>query len=261
MPFRALDKENNSKISYELTPSEYRQEWRCPYCPSKFSFVNTQTKTKHFRHLVKGTYHTEPETKEHLELKRYIYENLKVKYRVEYEYKIGDRIIDVVVFLNEENMIGIECQVSSISLNEVEERNKNYESNNTFPIWILYPKYYLRKQLDNFKYYRLKIIERELRNSKWLFYYDPKLEILRRNMFEAKYVESDFVIYSDDYNTYYADDYECETIFSISDFEIFTPIELVDEACKYLNLYSKTRSDMELDNGRELTRQDLELEE
>ncbi len=31
MPFRALDKNNNSRISYEIVPSEYRQEWKCPY--------------------------------------------------------------------------------------------------------------------------------------------------------------------------------------------------------------------------------------
>ena len=239
MTLRALDKEGNPKISYELSPSEYYQEWKCPLCSSKLTFINCQKKIKHFRHEVICPYEMEHESKEHRELKKYIYENLKSKYNVDYEYKIGNGIADVVIFLPKEVKIAIECQVSSISYDEWIDRNRNYRHNRTFPIWILHLKNFL-KQIDEDDivepYCRLKAIERAEMYNPWKLYYDPNYGGFLKRIAEAKPKINSYLgtIWDGDIRIDVGD--ECKTIFSIIDFEILTPIELIDEIIETPNL-------------------------
>ena len=223
-PFKAYDQGFEEKISYLVSPLDYRQDWTCPHCFEKLSFVNTTTRTKHFRHQVECPYQTEPETKEHLNLKKYIYENLKPDYDARYEVNIGNRITDVLIKSNN-HQIGIECQVTPMSITEL-HRLEDYFCNNAYIVWILYPKYFIPKTLNNLKewlnpspgiYYRLRNFEINLMNLGIVFYYDYDWEILRRLSFVPKISESDEW-----------GEYECSTTFSISDFEVFTPIEMIN---------------------------------
>jgi len=218
MPFIAIDSLTDRRISYELKPKEYRQDWWCPHCFEMLSFVNTITKTKHFRHPPHPDCRYEPETKEHLDLKKYIFEDLKYSNKVEYEHKAGNRIADVMAFLPT-MLIAFEAQVSSIPLSEFLNRTKNYLENKIYPIWILHPKNHLR-------FYR---------GYKWEFYYRvSKLGVLSRGVpWILWYWDNSLVKFEFKpkigINPFDDEEYECSTIFSIRVTEKYTPREVIEK--------------------------------
>lgn len=138
----------------------------CPNCEQKMIFINPIAHIiKHFRHKVECPYSTEPESIEHIEMKGF-FMNKITEARI--EVKIGKRIADVVV-----NGVVIECQVSSISLKEIRERNKDYNNNGYYVIWILHRKNYAIEEKQT------KIVERYLQTNNYgRFYLFNKDEII-----------------------------------------------------------------------------------
>ena len=74
MPFVALDKNGIRKCSLDLTPDQYRQPWFCQLCKTEMMFVDAQLRRKHFRHHVDHGCEFEAESKEHLEMKKELFE-------------------------------------------------------------------------------------------------------------------------------------------------------------------------------------------
>lgn len=221
MPFIAINEKDERYVSYELTPIEYRQDWRCPQCDGKFSFVDCVTRIKHFRHLVEHHCQWEPESKEHLELKKLVYDTLKFGFFVDYEVRIGNNIADVVATRNHQKF-AIECQVSPVSSLAVLLKNQEYLREGFSPIWILrYGNFAKREEYrkvggfekicvgeidgrkcferGEFHYYKtprryylyhLKAIERKYQDEGWLLYYFPGMGFYRLQ-FTPKWAHGD----------------------------------------------------------------------
>lgn len=103
-------------------------------------FVNPITNIiKHFRHKTECPYSTEPESKDHIEMKGYF-----ALWADDVEKRVDDNIIDVVV-----DDIAIECQVSKISLKELIERTKKLNQKGYYVLWVLHPKNYCKIVRDN----------------------------------------------------------------------------------------------------------------
>ena len=97
-------------------------------------FVDAECRIKHFRHLVLCPYETEPESEKHLEMKKYLFNQYKNEGAV-LEHRIGEKIADVFI----PNLNGgtvFECQCSSITIEEMDERKENAERNGAKLIWI-----------------------------------------------------------------------------------------------------------------------------
>ena len=191
MPLKAVNSVGSEYISYQLQPSNYRQSWFCPSCQEPMSFVDANTRIKHFRHLVDRACHTEPETEEHLTLKKAMFELLtKYGYHCRYETKIGSNVADILACKGDEAIIrAIECQVSPIVSNEVEQRNKNYSEKGFTYFWVLFPKYYFQEasEYTRFTCYRLKEIERKFMFEPWLSYWNEKLRLPEYLSFKPKW--------------------------------------------------------------------------
>jgi competence CoiA-like predicted nuclease len=93
---------------------------------------------KHFRHKVECPYSTEPESKEHLEMKAFFCRN----FGGEPEFKIGNNITDVVIkHLN----IAIECQVSPITLRTLQERTEHLNDYGYHVLWVFHKNNYWKE--------------------------------------------------------------------------------------------------------------------
>ena len=184
MPLIANDINNVRCISYDLPENtDIRQKWTCPNCKETMSFVNANTKIKHFRHFADSKcLHTEPESEEHISLKLSIYNDLKRKgYKCEYEVKIGHHIVDIVAVSPAGKKYAIECQVSIISSEEVLDRNKDYTEAGFNCLWILHTKNYAHllrtastKKGLRYATFDLKQIEREFKDADFIRYYIDK---------------------------------------------------------------------------------------
>tara|TARA_Y100000310_G_scaffold335388_1_gene417310 strand:+ start:1239 stop:1970 length:732 start_codon:yes stop_codon:yes gene_type:complete len=143
MPLRAIDKLGNNYMSYKF-PIEKRQDILCPNCDSNFIFVDAELKIKHFRHEAYEGCESEPETEEHLNYKKRMFDILKkdkINTDVQLEYKIGNQIADV--YCKHGNLIYvIECQCSIISLEEVKRRTQGWKEKNVYLLWIWGVKYF-----------------------------------------------------------------------------------------------------------------------
>jgi competence CoiA-like predicted nuclease len=188
MPFVAVAEDGRKYISYQLQPVQERQIWLCPHCGSRMSFVSTEIRIKHFRHRTQSgicaSY--EPETKEHLELKKFGYEKFKsLGYSCNYEEKIGNRIADVTI--KKGITLPIECQFSPLAVQEVEQKVEDYEiAGVARPLYILYAGVnFLRKEESLKRVYRLRRVEVEFEGKEWWIYYDN--HILRELHFMPKF--------------------------------------------------------------------------
>lgn len=193
MSLKALNQNSLPFISYELEPEQYRQDWHCPHCQESMCFVDANTRIKHFRHLVDHQCDVEPESEEHLTLKRTMFELFSSHgFNCQYEVRVGNGIADLLV--KKINAYAIECQVSSIATDEINRRNMNYANNRLRYFWILHPKHYLtvgrtyeHNNGSESYCYRLKVIEREFMGKPWLYYYNEKTKIPERIDFKAKW--------------------------------------------------------------------------
>jgi competence CoiA-like predicted nuclease len=190
MSLAALDVNGIKQISYEILPEKYRQNWQCPVCDKPMSFVDSRLKIKHFRHKEQNNCYSEPETYEHMRLKKFVYSWLSsANYKCEFEVKIGNRIADVTFLNTKTNKLRVvECQVSIISDYEAQQRTTDYKQNNVHEVyWILYPKHYLKRLTQYSNNYHLKDIERKNLESAYCFYFDPSNQQIKKLFFTPKW--------------------------------------------------------------------------
>ena len=205
MPLKALNSDGLEAISYELAPANYRQDWHCPHCQDPMSFVNANTRIKHFRHLVDRQCDVEPESEEHLILKRKMFDIFaQHHFTCKYEVRVGDGIADVLA-TGTNHTYAIECQVSSISPDKVLARNENYDKSNVGYFWVLHPENYLNTVGDREYLFRLKLIERAFMDEPWLLYYNPDSEWPEHIYLKPKYSKGG----------YWSEPGYCKTIFLI----------------------------------------------
>jgi len=169
---------NGEKVIAENVNNR-KQDYTCPNCNGKMLLVKPIANiVDHFRHYVICPHQSEPETIEHLNGKKYLYEIFK-DYKPELEKKLSNgQIADL--YLKKNNIV-IELQCSTISLAEFEKRTEGYEKLGIMVTWILGTKRYLRENINEYGYvtsFRLSIIERELLKKQGSIFYisDDKLK-------------------------------------------------------------------------------------
>lgn len=140
MPLRAL---LNGQDFYanDLTKENKNQKYFCPFCKENFTPVLPHSYIiKHFRHPDGIHDHfSEPETLTHLKMKQRLYTAaLNLGLLPEIEVKIGSHISDLR--FSHKNLpdlkIAIECQCSSITIEEFDQRNDVYVHNQHIPLWV-----------------------------------------------------------------------------------------------------------------------------
>ena len=123
----------------------------CPECESVMYLVGGLHRLKHFRHTVKCTsrYSSHPESTEHFYGKSFLRKALRerlskanVKAEVVLEHLLPHvgahgRKADVAAILPGGDVIVYECQLASTSVNELEKRTDDYESNGIDVTWFL----------------------------------------------------------------------------------------------------------------------------
>lgn len=118
-------------LSYEYFVDK-DDKFICPFCKEEVIFVDAIEKIKHFRHYSQSECSTEPETYEHIEMKKFMIEKLnltKENIEVDLIFAKPDLFIP-------EKKLAIEVQHSPISENDFIFRTKRYAENNVFVLWI-----------------------------------------------------------------------------------------------------------------------------
>lgn len=135
----AISKENNTIYYPEtiLEDFEYiisnKDKFICPACKKRVVFVNPETNIiKHFRHYKKSDCDTEPETINHLNIKKFMLSKLNLT-KENLEYPLGFARPDIYI---PNERIAIEVQNSSLTLKKFKERTENYTKNNIYVLWI-----------------------------------------------------------------------------------------------------------------------------
>jgi len=137
----AINKKDNKRIfSYKIESLKYilenKNNFKCPNCNSELIFVNCTKKIKHFRHKISSDCEWERETEEHINMKRFFIDKLKLN-PSEVEVNLKFAIPDIYL---KDKRIAIEVQHSSISEEKFLERTKRYTENNIYSLWIFHPK-------------------------------------------------------------------------------------------------------------------------
>lgn len=186
MPLRAIDAAAKEYISYEVAEDVRNINLFCPACKGKMSWVNCSPyKINHFRHTDLCTYETEPETEEHIAMKKGMLQLLlKIPNMIDVSVEkviFGKdnqrRIADLYGKHRNGRQFVIECQCSSLPIDTLIDRTEFYASNGIYVLWVL--------GYDNFFKFESGIlksteIERWLveRYKQGLYYYDIKTGIL-----------------------------------------------------------------------------------
>jgi len=152
MPLKATC---NDKFFYSENLEEHHRDidFKCPICDVKLiPVIPKKNIIKHFRHET-GQSHGESDGPEHRSMKTAIKTGAdSIGFISDYEVRIiGDntRITDVQIIpgyvfseMMGHKMIAVECQCASMSIDEYEERNKDYENKDHKPLWVLGEKYF-----------------------------------------------------------------------------------------------------------------------
>lgn len=141
------------------------KKYVCHICKEEMILIKPTTDIiDHFRHKTSSEiFHGEPETKEHLTGKKFLYDYFK-EYDPKLEYILPNgQIADV--YLTALN-VSIEFQCSKISTKEFNERNKGYREMDIPVLWILGTRNYLKSYKSTVwnedRLIRTKTIERNL---------------------------------------------------------------------------------------------------
>jgi len=185
MPLVAL-KNEIKKYAYQLEESDrHSQDYYCPICKDPFSVVlpiKDFSRIPHFRHK-NETYHGEPETQDHVDMKNYFYMAAKeLGLDAELEVRIitdFTHIADVIIKYENDSLntkgIAIECQCSPISVDELIERNQTYLFNGYTPVWVFGSNYY--DTASDEKYHLIKKVEKEVYNHHNAIFYFNRYNI------------------------------------------------------------------------------------
>ncbi len=135
----AMNKEDNNLYCPEENFIDYEQvlnnkdNFICSACKKKVVFVNPETEiAKHFRHYKKSDCDTEPETINHLNMKKFILKKLNLT-KENLEYPLGFARPDIYI---PKERVAIEVQNSSLTLKKFKERTENYTKNDIYVLWI-----------------------------------------------------------------------------------------------------------------------------
>jgi len=176
----------------DLTESHRGLDFRCPdpECNDVLLAVMGPIKIKHFRHTTKGHLYHEPETAEHLALKKLVKDAcdaLQIKCKLEpYIFQHNQkRNPDCLVTLDEEIQeqlnikgIAVECQCTPMHTRIYEERNLFYLDNGYTPVWIFGEKNYSSRILNGGDIgVKLKSLERAVLRDYKKVYYTQKGDI------------------------------------------------------------------------------------
>jgi len=197
MTLRAIDNTGTEYTSYLVSDVIRKIELLCPSCKQKLVWVNSDVKVKHFRHLTTCQYNTEPESKEHIEMKKEIYELIKNNNNTQeivYEKTVKNRIADIYLKDKAGQQIVVECQCTKITAKEMSQRTKDYNDNNIYVLWILNTKNF--NAIDNLdtwsnkklnKIVRVSNLEKELHKTYFgrVYYFDVIKKCLYGTHFET----------------------------------------------------------------------------
>ena len=123
MSLIVIDKFKKRYISF-IDDIDINKRYFCCACKERMMFVNALLKIKHFRHYSKCPWEHEPESKEHLDMKKFFYDNYSnIKLEVPFNLNGIKRQADVYY---EDKKIIIECQASKISSKEMINRIEDY---------------------------------------------------------------------------------------------------------------------------------------
>lgn len=137
MPLKAIREDGQTIYSKQCNNSIRKEKLICPHCKEGMIFVNPYCDIiKHFRHKNTCPFSTEPESKEHIEMKAFF---CNLFGGGTPEVKIGKRIADVV-----HDDVVIECQVSPITMKELIERTKDFNKNGYSVGWVFHPKNFMK---------------------------------------------------------------------------------------------------------------------
>lgn len=142
MPLKAL-LDNQPFYGWSLDESYRKSDFSCPFCEVKMiPVLPSHDIIRHFRHKEDSCQH-EPETKEHINGKKYLYDLLKARgYKTELEVKLGWHICDVLVKHNNVP-VAIEYQCSPITSDEITNRGQAFNSAGCeLGVWVLGGHYY-----------------------------------------------------------------------------------------------------------------------
>jgi competence CoiA-like predicted nuclease len=118
---------------------ENKKDFICPSCKSDVVFVDGIEVIKHFRHKVECLCDWEPETQEHLSMKKFMKEFLNIDDE-HIEYDLGWAKPDLI-YLNKNEVIAIEVQHSPLSIAKFKERTKRYSDNGVAVLWVFHEKF------------------------------------------------------------------------------------------------------------------------
>jgi len=158
-----LSAKANNKIYYSPEIAEETgkaNDWFCISCNEKLIFVRNIAglKVQHFRHHTESNCDPEPETEEHIALKKWCYENIKAdKKYIPDSIMVNGRRPDVLMETNGRK-IAIECQCSKISYEDWRIRTEEYSLEGIYVLWLFGNKYFESIEDDE---KRISIVERE----------------------------------------------------------------------------------------------------
>lgn len=148
------DKEDNvyNAIEDKISKGKF---YFCPVCKKEVIYKRCKKIQSHFAHkknsnCLMNTY--KRESKEHLEVKKELYNHFKSKYSqvsLEYIFRVGNKIQIADIYIKEKKL-AFEFQKSVISFNALKERTLGYRNSGLKVIWLIDIKKFV-KELKQFK--------------------------------------------------------------------------------------------------------------
>jgi competence CoiA-like predicted nuclease len=122
------------------------KDYRCMSCNGEMIVKAGHIVIPHFAHKANTTgCHLERETREHMLVKKLIYEQFNNNtFTCDVEVHIGDGIADAMISAGHDKNYAIEVQCSPMAVDEYERRNDNYRKNGMTPIWLFYANNYFK---------------------------------------------------------------------------------------------------------------------
>ena len=135
----------------------------------------SKTGTQHFYHAVDTGCNYEEESREHLEIKYQIYRICKsAQWETYVEFPAPDRTwISDVYAIRDDRKIVFEIQVSTISPDDLEDRDKKYQAEGIESYWLL--DNFLERSKDFASWYFSHIYEKEDRDNETVPYIDDSI--------------------------------------------------------------------------------------
>ena len=137
---------NNKQIYAEnLSKKDRGKNYICPRCKEKIILKYGDIKIPHFAHYSNPCdINEEPESKLHLNMKKYVYNYFKNKFKsVELEKWLNDQRADVYIITDTGKQIAIECQCSNITKENILKRTEKYTEKGIYTLWLFPTDYFI----------------------------------------------------------------------------------------------------------------------